>query len=205
MRETNHSKESIDAIAQDRYLKSSFHEKLVEHVFISEVLQEAWYRFRKTAEVLRAEVDASGYDVVLECNGILRHVQLKTSEAGADTERQLLNVALARKPGGCIVWIICYEDRHSCRIKLSYRFLGGDAGQPFPSLAGLKIAKHAKANAQGVKKERPAIRVVPTSRFTEISTTRELAGKLFGLREPADQKTLHQHEAATAENEDDDG
>lgn len=190
--------------SEDAYLKSMFYEQLVEHVFVSEILQEVWYYFGETAEVLRSEVDSSGYDVVFECNGIQRHVQLKTSVAGTDTKRQLLNAALARKPGGCIVWIIRHEDRHSCRIKLSYRFFGGDAGQPLPSLEGLKIAKHAKANAQGVKKERPAIRVVPTSRFTEISTTRELVGKLFGLREPANQEALEQLEAATAENETDD-
>jgi hypothetical protein len=28
----------------------------------SEVLQDAWFRFGETVEVLRSEVDASGYD-----------------------------------------------------------------------------------------------------------------------------------------------
>src|ERR1041385_8618602 len=43
------------------YQKSSFFEKLMEHVFISEVLQETWYGFGKVVEVLRSEVDASGF------------------------------------------------------------------------------------------------------------------------------------------------
>jgi len=68
-----------------------------------------------------------------------------------------------------------------------------------------KTAKHTKANAQGVKKERAAIRVVPKSRFTEIATTKELVRKLFGLQEPAAQEALDQLEAAMAENEVDDG
>ena len=54
----------------DTFLKSSFFEQLVEHVFISELLQEVYYRFGMTVEVLRSEIDASGYDVVFECNGV---------------------------------------------------------------------------------------------------------------------------------------
>jgi hypothetical protein len=44
-----------------RYLKSNFYEQLVEHAFISELLQEAWFRYGKTVEVLRLE----GYGVRL--------------------------------------------------------------------------------------------------------------------------------------------
>ena len=90
----------------ERYLRSSFYERLVEHVFISELLQEAWFGYGAAMEVLHTEVDSSGYDVVLECNRILRHVQLKTSEAGSRTARQLVNVALAEKPSGCVVWLV---------------------------------------------------------------------------------------------------
>jgi len=48
------------------YLKSNFFEQLVEHAFISELLQEAWFRYGKTVEVLRSEIDTSGYDLLLE-------------------------------------------------------------------------------------------------------------------------------------------
>ena len=61
----------------DTYLKSQFYEQLVEHALISEVLQEAWYSFGMTVEVLRAEVDAFGYDVVFECN---KHVVLRSDK-----------------------------------------------------------------------------------------------------------------------------
>jgi hypothetical protein len=72
-------------MSEAAYEKSSFFEKVMEHVFISEVLQETWYGFGKVVEVLRSEVDASGFDVVFECNGVLRHVQLKTSGATSTT------------------------------------------------------------------------------------------------------------------------
>jgi hypothetical protein len=168
-------------MSDDTFLKSSFYEQLVEHVFVSEVLQETWYRFGKTIEVLRSEVDASGYDVVFECDGVLRHVQLKTSKPGAKAQSQKVNTALAAKPGGCVVWLIRHEDARSFRMRLSYLYFGGAPGEPLPSLAEFKPAKHTKADSLGVKKIRPAIRVVPKSRFTPLGTTRDLVERLFGL------------------------
>lgn len=166
---------------QDTYLKSSFYEQLVEHVFISEVLQEAWFRFGKTVEVLRSEVDASGYDVVFDCNGCLRHVQLKTSKIGGKTARQKVNVALSEKPSGCVVWIFRNEDQVAHRMCLQYLFFGGEAGQPLPSLDGLQVGKHTKGNKDGVKAERQAIRVLPKRRFEKIDSITELVNRLFGL------------------------
>ncbi|MBL8813359.1 MAG: hypothetical protein JNM43_24550 [Planctomycetaceae bacterium] len=165
---------------EDTYRKSSFYEQLVEHVFISEVLQEVWFRFGQTVEVLRSEVDASGYDVVLECNGILRHVQLKTSAAGARTAGHKINVALATKPSGCVVWIQRHEENH--RMTLSYLFFGADAGQPLLLPDDLKVGKHTKGNKDGVKAVRPLIRVVPKTRFHRVNTTTELVARLFNLK-----------------------
>ena len=161
--------------------KSSFYEQLVEHVFISEVLQEVWYRFGKTVEVLRPEVDASGYDVVFECNGFIRHVQLKASLVGGKTARQKVNIALAEKPSGCIVWIVRDEDQDTHRMSLTYRYFGNDAGSPLPSLDNYSVARHTKGNKDGVKAERPFIRVIPKGDFTAINTTTELVARLFGL------------------------
>lgn len=173
--------DDLTTSADDAFLKSTFYEQLVEHVFISEVLQEACYRYGKTVEVLRSEVDASGYDVVFECNGAMRHVQLKTSRHDATTARQKVNVALASKQSGCVVWILRQEDYTLCRASLSYLYFGSSIGQPLPSLDGFKIAKHTKGNSEGIKRERASIRVVPKARFTSISTTRELVAILFGL------------------------
>ena len=83
----------------DQFLKSTFYEQRAEYVFVSEVLQETWYRFGEQVEVLRSEVDAYGYDLVLECRGIVRHVQLKTSTRAAKTAKQNINLRLAGKPG----------------------------------------------------------------------------------------------------------
>lgn len=94
---------------------------------------------------------------------------------------QKVNIALDSKPGGCVVWLIRREDAETCRKRLSYLYFGGAPDEPLPSLDKFKPAKHTKADLQGVKKIRSAIRVVPKSRFTPLSTTRELVEQLFGL------------------------
>ncbi len=167
--------------AADTSIKSTFYEQLVEHVFVSEILQEVWYGFGQTVEVLRSEIDASGYDIVFECNGVLRYVQLKTSKADAKTARQNVNIALTDKPSGCVVWMLRHEDSKSNRMKLSYLFFGNGPGEPLPSLEDFKVAKHTKGNAQGVKLEKPAIRVVPKGKFVKVQTTGKLVERLFGL------------------------
>lgn len=167
--------------------ESSFREKLLEHVFVSELLQEAWLnRKPQMVEVLRSEVDSSGYDLVLECNGVVRHVQLKSSRDGAKTSRQNVNVKLAKKPCGCVVWLNFAEAGTPKRVKLSYLFFGGRPGEPLcddETLRGFQITKHTKGDATGHKAERPGSRVVPKSAFTKIASTRELLEKLFGCPE----------------------
>ena len=166
-----------------RYLKSNFYEQLVEHAFISEILQEAWFKYGKIIEVLRSEIDSSGYDLLLECNGVIRHVELKTSGTEARRSFQNINTALAQKPSGCVVWLIREEDEDTCRVKLRYLFFGNPPGEPLSTLETFKVAKHTKGNAHGVKKERPAIRQIPKSKFNEVSGIKELLEKLFGLAE----------------------
>ena len=163
------------------YRRSSFYEQLVEHVFVSELLQEAWFRHGETVEVLRSEIDASGFDLVLECRGIMRHVQLKTSRTDARTGSQKVSLGLAAKPSGCVIWIVRMEDPERCRIALEYLFFGGEPGQPLPDISGFKTARHTKPDAAGVKKERLGLRVVPKNKFERIGTQQLLLGRLFGL------------------------
>ena len=63
------------------YLHSSLREKLLEHVFVADLLRYLWQQGRRDMEVLRGEVDYGGHDLVLECNGAMRHVQLKSTRS----------------------------------------------------------------------------------------------------------------------------
>ena len=123
----------------------------------------------------------------MECHGILRHIQLKTSRVGGRTAVQKVNVALSRKPSGCVVWVIRDEDSEEKRMKLSYRVFSGEPGMPLPSLERFKTAKHTKGDSSGTKNARPAIRVIPKGAFRVVETTADLVGVLFGgMRVPSE-------------------
>ena len=81
---------------------SSYREQLVEYLFLAELLQDGWLRRRQRVDVLRADVDGAGYDVVLQCQGIMRHVQLKSTVEGGATRMQKVHSALAQQTSGCV-------------------------------------------------------------------------------------------------------
>jgi hypothetical protein len=122
--------------------------------------------------------------VVLECDRKLRHVQFKGSTDEAKASFQKVNVALGKKPSGCIVWMRSTLEPHSRRLKLRYLFFGNGPGEPLPSVENFPLAKHSKGDSTGKKKERAEIRKVGKSLFREVSSTRDLIKVLFGLSDP---------------------
>ena len=171
---------STELLDETDYTQSSFRENLFEHIFISELLQEAWVKRRQVIDVLRSEVDSSGYDLVLVSGTATRHVQLKSSREGSKRRDQTVNAKLAERPGGCVVWMFIQEDRLAGRISMRFEFFGGRPDQRLPlDESRHKIAKHTKANAQGVKAERPMIRVVPRSDFVPVEGVEDLLERLF--------------------------
>lgn len=163
-----------------QFIRSQYREKMIEHVFVAELWKEAWFRRQTVLEVLRSEVDGSGFDLLLEWGGIQRHVQLKASVKGGSTRHQNVNAALANRAGGCVVWIVFDGNPSDGLTTLEYLFFGGTPGEDLPSLDIYKLAKHTKANAKGVKGERPSIRRLSRSQFTEIDSTAALFTTLFG-------------------------
>src|SRR6476661_4211610 len=84
---------------------SSLREQALCHLFLGELLAFMWRTGERDIEVLKSEVDRGGYDVVLEANGIIRHVQLKSSFRGSKVREVDVSTKLLRKPGGCILWL----------------------------------------------------------------------------------------------------
>ena len=78
------------------FLESGLREKVLEHLFVGDLLRCLWRKGARDIEVLRAEVDRAGYDLVLECNGVLRHVQ----DAVAGRTRRRALPGRARAPCG---------------------------------------------------------------------------------------------------------
>ena len=165
----------VDASAH--FHMSSLRESLIEHLFIGELLRHLWLRGPVPAEVLKPQVDAAGYDVAIECLGVLRHIQLKASSTTARTARQKIHVALAEKPSGCVIWV----QFDPATLQLGpFLFFGGGPGSPLPSLEDFKVAKHTKADTQGVKAERPNLRQVPKGQFEMLTSIGDVADALFG-------------------------
>jgi hypothetical protein len=150
---------------------------LIEHLFIGELLKLSWTTGTCSLEIAKPEVDYQGYDLVAEENGIIRHIQLKTSYLGARAASQKIHVSLASKPSGCAAWI--YFDEGTLELG-PFLFFGGAAGEPLPDLSDLRVARHTKGNAQGVKAERPRIRVVNKGQFTQYNSIEALYEVLFG-------------------------
>jgi hypothetical protein len=162
------------------YLFSSYRERLIEHLFVGEILRVLWLAGVPQVEVLRSEVDGTGYDVVLECRSITRHVQLKAARLGGTRANVGVNVNLEKKASGCVVWV--YFDPETLRLGPFYWF-GGSPGEPLPSLNDYNVGKHTKGDASGHKAERPNIRVVPRGEFEKVDTAAELVTLLFGTQE----------------------
>lgn len=155
---------------------SSYREKLIEHLFIGELLKLSWLRHDCDLEVAKPEVDNAGYDVILEANRVVRHIQLKASHFESSTSTQKLHIKLGDKPSGCVVWILFNDDT----LELGpFLFFGNDAGEPLLGLDRLKVGNHSKANSQGEKAERPNIRVVNKGQFERLSSIVEVYERLF--------------------------
>jgi hypothetical protein len=155
---------------------SSLREQALGHLFLGQLLAFMWQNGARDIEVLKSEVDRGGYDVVLEANGIIRHVQLKSSFRGSKVREVDVSTKLLRKPGGCILWL--EFDGGSLAIERFYWF-GGKAGTALPDL-GLRVSRHSKGNSEGEKNERPIHRVLTRGRFEALRDIREVAEKLFG-------------------------
>jgi hypothetical protein len=157
-------------------LRSSHREALLEHLFAGEIMKRLWLRGEWRLEVLKPQVDDGGYDLVLEANGITRHVQLKASFRGSTVREAKVNALLAEKPSGCVVFLWFDQDT----LDLGpFAFLGGSPGAPL-TLTGMKVGRHTKANAKGVKALRPNIRSVPLSKFEKVADVDGLVLRLFG-------------------------
>ena len=133
-----------------------------------------------TVEVLRSEVDSAGYDLVMECGGRTRYIELKSSREGSRAASQTVNVKLQQKPGGCVIWLLLERSPSVPRYNLDYLVFGRKGGQPMPPLDEFKSAKQTRADSEGNRKERPNTRVIPRSQFKGIESTSALIDWLLG-------------------------
>ena len=187
----NHRRETGGGAWRLQTHGSGLLEQVLEYQFLAALAPELLRRGMHF-EVLRGDFDLDGYDLVIEAGGIMRHIQLKGMAAGGKTRSVPVNTRLGAKPSGCVVWMV--YDPDSLGIT-SQRWFGGAPGERLPDL-GDRVARHTRANREGLKGERPHIRVLPSSRFFDLPDAAALTNRLFGAAELA---TLRRHLADGAE------
>ena len=163
--------------AQEKHaVFSTLRENIVEHLFAGELLRRLWQRDILDAEILKSEFDAGGYDLVLTRRDVTRHIQLKVSRKGGARAEVNVSLRLAEKASGCVVWIVVDDDLTT----MDLRWFGDPDGVPLPDIADLKVVRHSKGNAQGIKHQRSGHRVVPQKRFVHLNSVDELLLCLLG-------------------------
>jgi hypothetical protein len=163
-------------------------EQLLEHQLLGEIIRRMLLAGRR-CEVLRAESDASGHDVVLESDGVLRHIQLKAMRADGRRADVNIHTALADKPSGCAIWMLVDP---STLMASAFLWFGGAPGEPLPDL-GHRSVRHTKGDATGAKAVRPDLRLVRRSQFERVATYDALADRLFGTALQRDIGRLRRH------------
>lgn len=120
---------------------SIIREKLIEHLFIADILKHAWLtKGYDSYEISRPEVDFGGYDLIIEKSNKIRHIQLKTRVQGATTGSYNIAVALTKKPLGCVI-VIEFDEK----LNLIYHFFGNSIGH-------LKLDGHSSVKPDKMKK-----------------------------------------------------
>ena len=157
-------------------MNSMLRECIVEHLLIGKILRTLWRRGIYDAEILRSEYDAGGYDLVLTYRDLVRHVQLKTMLDGGKTDEFKIGLRLADRPSGCVICVVVSADLKLAR----YLWFGGTPGEPLPTITQMKVARHSKGTAKGVKLERAAHRAVQLKKFTEVTAIESLVDCLVG-------------------------
>lgn len=167
----------MNAHSEAPYLASSTLEKLLEHRFIAGLATHLWCRGTREFDVLHSEVDAFGHDIILECQGVIRHIQLKAMMREGKRRDVGVSITLARRPSGCVIWML-YDP---LTLELGpFLWFGSAPGEPLPPL-GERVGRHTKSNSEGVKAERSSVRLIPRSQFVRVNAIEELADRLFGL------------------------
>jgi len=154
---------------------SSLRERIVEHLFLGELLQCLSRKGQYDVEVSRAESDSFGYDLVIEAGSFIRHIQLKSN---MERPRHLsLARSLERKPGGCVIWIGITID-----LKLKeFGWYGNRPGEKLPDLGAFENSLRIGRNSDGKRPKRSNHVDVPFAKNFKIhSDIGEIVVRLFG-------------------------
>ena len=86
---------------------STFFENLLEHRFLFDLRRELVLReVPQLLNVLKSDVDAFGFDLVLSVGSRSLHVQMKTRSGSPPANSYALSEGLWRLPNSCVIWML---------------------------------------------------------------------------------------------------
>ena len=86
---------------------STFFENLLEHRFLFDLRRELVLRETpQLLNVLKSDVDAFGFDLVLSVGSRSLHVQMKTRSGSPPATSYTLSEGLWRLPNSCVIWML---------------------------------------------------------------------------------------------------
>lgn len=89
------------------YRNSRFFENLLEHRFIFDLMRHLVLNPEpQLVNVLKSEVDAFGFDLVLSVAGRSTHVQMKTRSGLPTRNPYEISEALWSLPNACAIWVL---------------------------------------------------------------------------------------------------
>ena len=108
--------------------------------------------------------------MIVDCEGISRHVALFCSPAGIDMNHLPIPSSLADRPEGCVVWAQIGES--SKKLSVSYGWFGDTPGYALPALEEFQTVRGGPT----------AFSLIPVDRFDEVSSMRVLVDKILGAK-----------------------
>lgn len=168
---------------ENAYTKALFHrsshvENILTHAMVAAIGQELWRRSPELdLQVFNAEVDDSGFDLVLGCGGSMRYIQIKQTHLRGKAIKYSLRQDFAQMVGGCAVVLVYGAETLEIDHCLFY---GGGAGETMSPIEHLPMTQSpGRRTAEGVRKIREHYRDVPRRSFQGPLSISELVDCLF--------------------------
>lgn len=167
-----------DAYTKALALRSSHVENILTHALVAAIGQELWRRDPGLdLQVFNAEVDDSGFDLVLGCGGSMRYIQIKQTHLLGKAVKYSLRQDFAQMIGGCAVVLVYGAETLEIDHCLFY---GGGAGETMSPVEHLPMTKSpGRRTIEGVRKIREHYRDVPRKSFKGPLSIAELVNCLF--------------------------
>jgi len=167
-----------DAYTKALTLRSSHVENILTHALIAAIGQELWRRSPNLdLQVFNAEVDDSGFDLVLGCGGCMRYIQIKQTHLRGKAIKYSLRQHFAQVVGGCAVVLVYGAETLEINHCLFY---GGGSGETMSPIEHLpRTHSPGRRTAEGVRKIREHYRDVPRKSFLGPLNIGELVDCLF--------------------------